>query len=92
MIYLTLKFSLSDGVEKQDMIARLFSNLGLVKESLGDYNTSYKLYEKSIKICLKHDFFEQLYRGYLSLASLFEKQDNYQDAIKHYNLAVEVAS
>ncbi|XP_066156831.1 tonsoku-like protein isoform X2 [Euwallacea fornicatus] len=83
--------SLSDGLEKQDMIARLFSNLGLVKEYLGDYDTSFQLYEKSIKICLKHDFFEQLYRGYLSLASLFEKQGNFQDTIKNYNLAVEVA-
>ncbi|XP_066250024.1 tonsoku-like protein [Euwallacea similis] len=83
--------SLSDGLEKQDMIARLFSNLGLVKEYLGDYDTSFQLYEKSIKICLKHDFFEQLYRGYLSLASLFEKQENFQDTIKNYNLAVEVA-
>ncbi|KAL1517241.1 hypothetical protein ABEB36_001030 [Hypothenemus hampei] len=83
--------SLAESIEKQDMIARLFSNLGLVKESLGDYETSHKLYEKSILICVKYDLYEQLYRGYLSMASLNEKQEKYQETVKHYNLAVEVA-
>ncbi|XP_050301726.1 tonsoku-like protein isoform X2 [Anthonomus grandis grandis] len=83
--------SLTDSVEKQDMLARLFSNLGLVKENLGDYKTSLNLYEKSIKICKKHDIYEQLYRGYLSMASLFEKQEMYQETVKNYNMAIEIA-
>lgn len=85
-------FSLSDSMEKQDIIARLFSNLGLVKENLGELETAYHLYEKSIKICSAHDLYEQLYRGYLSKASLLEKQAKYQETIKNYNLAIEAAS
>ncbi|ENN77089.1 hypothetical protein YQE_06424, partial [Dendroctonus ponderosae] len=84
--------NLSDSMEKQDIIARLFSNLGLVKENLGELETAYHLYEKSIKICVAHDLYEQLYRGYLSKASLLEKQKKYQETIKNYNLAIEAAT
>ncbi|CAG9759955.1 unnamed protein product [Ceutorhynchus assimilis] len=83
--------SLANSTEKQDMLARLISNLGLVKENLGDYETAYTLYKNSIKICKNYDFYEQLYRGYLSMASIFEKQDKYQETIKNINLAIEAA-
>ncbi|XP_076272195.1 tonsoku-like protein [Rhynchophorus ferrugineus] len=82
---------LPDGIEKQDMLARLFSNLGLVKESLGEYKTAHSLFDKSIKICKNNELYEQLYRGYISISTLFEKQEQYQQTLQHYNLAIEVA-
>ncbi|KAJ8950165.1 hypothetical protein NQ314_008018 [Rhamnusium bicolor] len=74
------------------MLARLFSNLGLVKECLGDYNKALELLNRSISICKQHDIYEQLSRGYISIASLYEKRGDYNDAIRHYNLAIESAS
>ncbi|XP_030749323.1 tonsoku-like protein isoform X2 [Sitophilus oryzae] len=83
--------NLPENIEKQDMLARLFANLGLVKENLGEYGTSLNLYEKSIKICVKHELYEQMYRGRMAMASLFDKQEKYQETIKQFNLAIEIA-
>lgn len=74
------------------MTARLFSNLGLVKESLGEYDKALELLNKSIVICKQNDIYEQLSRGYLSIASLFEKKFDSNQAIQHYNLAIDAAS
>lgn len=74
------------------MTARLFSNLGLVKECLGEYDKALELLNKSIAICKQNDIYEQLCRGYLSMASLFEKKNNSIEAIQHYNLAIDTAS
>lgn len=74
------------------MMARLFSNLGLVKECLGDYNKALELLNRSIGICKQYDIYEQLHRGYISIASLYEKRGEYNDAIHHYNLAIDSAS
>ncbi|XP_018566528.1 tonsoku-like protein [Anoplophora glabripennis] len=78
-------------LERVDMMARLFSNLGLVKECLGDYSKALELLNRSIGICKQHDIYEQLYRGYISIASLYEKRGEYNDAIRHYNLAIDSA-
>lgn len=74
------------------MTARLFSNLGLVKECLGEYDKALELLNKSIAVCKQNDIYEQLCRGYLSIASLFEKKCASNEAIQHYNLAIESAS
>ncbi|KAJ8925110.1 hypothetical protein NQ315_001291 [Exocentrus adspersus] len=77
--------------EKADMTARLFSNLGLVKESLSDYDKALQLFEQCISICKQHDIYEQLYRSYSSMAALYEKKSEYNEAIRHYNLAIDAA-
>lgn len=74
------------------MTARLFSNLGLVKECLGEYDKALELLNKSIAVCKQNDIYEQLCRGYISIASLFEKMYDSNEAIQHYNLAIEAAS
>lgn len=74
------------------MMARLFSNLGLVKESQGDYNSAKELINRSIELCKKHDIYEQLSRGYISMASIFEKKCEYHEAISNYNHAIDAAS
>lgn len=74
------------------MTSRLFSNMGLVKECLGDYDEALDLLNKSITICKQNDIYEQLSRGYLSIASLYEKKCDSNEAIKHYNLAIDAAS
>lgn len=94
LIFLKPLFSLTgiNKLEKVDMMARLFSNLGLVKDCLGDYNNALELLNRSIGICKQHDIYEQLYRGYISIASLYEKRREYNEAIHHYNLAIDSAS
>ncbi|XP_072384956.1 tonsoku-like protein [Diabrotica undecimpunctata] len=78
-------------LEKADMQARLFSNLGLVKESLGDYNKAIELFTTSINICKTNDIYEQLSRGYMSLAALYDKKGETSKTMHHYNLAIEAA-
>ncbi|CAG9836895.1 unnamed protein product [Diabrotica balteata] len=78
-------------LEKADMKARLFSNLGLVKESLGDYNKAIELLTTSINICKTDDIYEQLSRGYMSLAALYDKKGETSKTMHHYNLAIEAA-
>ncbi|XP_050506966.1 tonsoku-like protein [Diabrotica virgifera virgifera] len=78
-------------LEKADMQARLFSNLGLVKDSLGDYNKAIELFTTSINICKANDIYEQLSRGYMSLAALYDKKEETSKTMHHYNLAIEAA-
>lgn len=79
-------------LEKADMTARLFSNLGLVKESLGEYDMALSLFERSITICKQNDIYEQLSRGYQSMASLYDKKGDSNQTIQYYNLAIDAAS
>ncbi|XP_057663004.1 tonsoku-like protein isoform X1 [Diorhabda carinulata] len=78
-------------VEKADMQARLFSNLGLVKDSQGDFNKAIELFTTSINVCKNNDIYEQMSRGYMSLAALYEKQNDSGKSMHHYNLAIEAA-
>lgn len=79
-------------LEVADMSARLFSNLGLVQDCMGNFNAAKELINKSINLCRAHDLYEQLQRGYLSLASLLVKTEDYKSALQQYNLAAEAAS
>ncbi|CAG9860437.1 unnamed protein product [Phyllotreta striolata] len=76
---------------KADMQARLLANLGLVKDSLGDYVKAEELLNTSINICKSNDIYEQLIRGHSALASLYEKKGDSSKAINQYSLAVEAA-
>lgn len=74
-----------------DMTARLFANLGVVQECLGNYKKGIQLVQKSIDICKQYDIYEQLERGYTFLGSLYAKKEDYSSAIHQYNLAIDVA-
>ncbi|CAH0548154.1 unnamed protein product [Brassicogethes aeneus] len=78
-------------LEKVDMTARLFCNLGVVQDCLGNFNKALELLTKSIQICKQHDIFEQLHRGYIAIASLYDKTGDYKNVIQNYNLAIIVA-
>lgn len=73
------------------MSARLLANIGVVQECLGNYEKGIELVTKSIEICRRNDLFEQLERGYTFLGSLYVRKKEYQNAIRQYNLAMEVA-
>jgi NF-kappa-B inhibitor-like protein 2 len=79
-------------VELADMSARLFSNLGVVQDCLENFDKALELLNKSIVLCRSNDLFEQLQRGYLSLASIFMKKGDSRSALQQYNLAAEAAS
>lgn len=89
---MSLRLTGINKLEKMDMTSRLFSNLGLVKECLGEYDKALELLNKSITVCKQNDIYEQLCRGYLSIASLFEKKLDSNEAIQHLNLAIDSAS
>lgn len=74
------------------MTARLFANLGVVKECSGEYEKALELMNKSIAVCKQNDIYEQLHRGYYAIASLYEKMQNSNEAIQYYNLAAQAAS
>nr|CAH7744616.1 unnamed protein product [Callosobruchus chinensis] len=78
-------------LEKADMLSRLYTNLGLVKEIQGQYNEAADLIKKSIGICKPHDIYEQLTRNYLSMAGLCEKIGDNNEAIRNYNLCIDTA-
>lgn len=73
------------------MSARLYANIGVVHECLGEYEKAIELIRKSINICKQNDLYEQLERGYASLGSLYMRRQEYNSAINQYNLAMEVA-
>uniref|UniRef100_A0A6P7GZQ9 Tonsoku-like protein n=1 Tax=Diabrotica virgifera virgifera TaxID=50390 RepID=A0A6P7GZQ9_DIAVI len=78
-------------LEKADMQARLFSNMGLVKMSLENYDTAIELFTTSINICRTNNIYEQLSRGYMSLATLYIKKGDTIKSMHQYNLAIEAA-
>lgn len=47
---------------------------------------------KSIDLCKNNDFFEQLYRGYISIAMLYEKLNQFNESLKNMDVAIETAS
>ncbi|XP_008200216.1 tonsoku-like protein isoform X2 [Tribolium castaneum] len=73
------------------MCARLYCNLGLVQDSLGNYDKALELFTKSINQCKAHDLYEQLQRGYMSLSSLLVKKGDSKAALQQCNLAAETA-
>ncbi|GJQ70821.1 hypothetical protein Trydic_g748 [Trypoxylus dichotomus] len=78
--------------EHMDMRGRLYANLAVVEEYMGNYEKAIPLVQKSIGICKTYDIFEQLERGYSILGSIYSKKADYKNAIAQYNLSIEVAS
>lgn len=77
--------------EQMDMMARLFANLGVVKEAQGKFSKGIELVIKSVNVCKKYDIFEQLERCYTTLSSLYLKSGDHSSAISNLNLAMETA-
>lgn len=74
------------------MKARLLANLGLIEENLNNNERALELLQKSIDLCKNNDVYEQLYRGYISIAMLYEKLNQFNESIKNMDLAIETAS
>ncbi|XP_017786274.1 PREDICTED: tonsoku-like protein isoform X1 [Nicrophorus vespilloides] len=77
--------------EHMDMMARLFANLGVVQEQLGNYEAGIDLLKKSLTICKANDIYVHTERAYSLLGSLYCNMKDYSTAINHYNLAMQVA-
>lgn len=74
------------------MCARLFCNLGIVQDCLGNFDKASELFTKSINQCKAHDLYEQLQRAYMSFSSLLVKKGDSRQALQQCNLAVEATS
>lgn len=75
------------------MQARLYLNIGVVKENLEDFEESITYMEKAIRICKTNDLFELLHLCYTSVSLLYHhKKNDSSMALKFCNLALEVAN
>ncbi|XP_057319556.1 tonsoku-like protein [Microplitis mediator] len=78
-------------VEVMMMRARLLLNLGLVLEVQKELDEAIELIEKAAQLCEKHKLNEDLYRIHVALGAVHERQENYPDALKRYELAVKLS-
>lgn len=78
-------------IEKQDMEARVYFNLGVTKEHMKNYEESYKLMSSAIQICKTNELFELLHECYITVGRSYQKQDDSAKSIKFFNLALTIA-
>ncbi|KAG8039017.1 hypothetical protein G9C98_003324 [Cotesia typhae] len=78
-------------MEVMMMRARLLLNLGLVLEVQKKLDEAIELIEKAAQLCEKHKLNEDLYRIHIALAAVHERQENYDDALNRYDLAIKLA-
>ncbi|XP_034173981.2 tonsoku-like protein [Osmia lignaria lignaria] len=72
------------------MRARLLLNLGLVLEAQKDHQEAVDLMEKAAALCQTHNLKEDYHRTQIALGGIYERQCNYELALKHFENATEV--
>lgn len=79
-------------LEQLDMQARLYLNIGVVKEHIEEFEESINYIEKAIKICKNNEIYELLHLCYVSMSLLYQyKILDSTLALRYCNLALEVA-
>lgn len=74
------------------MEARLYLNLGVTKECLGDLDDTEQHMEKALSLCRDHNLHELLHQCYVTTASfVYSKRDDVTKALRLLNLALVVA-
>ena len=67
-----------------------FHNKGLVYFAMGDLPTARDFFERAIESKKKHDDESILFSSYFSLGELNEKQNNIEEAISYYSMAIDL--
>ncbi|XP_014276725.1 tonsoku-like protein [Halyomorpha halys] len=77
--------------QRMEMTGRLFLNIGLVLDCQNHYDDAINHMLKAVTICKKLDLWEDLYRTYAALGSIYHKHSDKKEALRTYELAVDVA-
>jgi NF-kappa-B inhibitor-like protein 2 len=78
--------------EFSDMQARLYLNIGVIKENVADYAESMRHYDKAIQMCQANDLYDLLHQCYTTAALLYSgKLNDTAKSLKMLNSALEVA-
>lgn len=77
--------------QRMEMTGRLFLNIGLVLDCQNHYDDAIDHMLKAVAICKKLDLWEDLYRTYTALGSIYHKHSDKKEALKTYDLAIDVA-
>ncbi|XP_053996301.1 tonsoku-like protein [Hylaeus anthracinus] len=72
------------------MRARLLLNLGLVLETQKEHQQAVDLMEKAAALCETHNLQEDFHRTQIALGGIYDRQRNYDSALKHFETATEV--
>ncbi|XP_071174589.1 tonsoku-like protein [Mytilus edulis] len=78
-------------VEYMEMKARLFLNLGLVFDGRGDTRQCAEYMKKAITISEQHHLYSDLYRCQYSLATMYQRNNNFSQALRFLESALKSA-
>lgn len=79
-------------LERIDMQARLYLNLGVTRECLGDLDDTELNMERALQLCRDHNLYELLHQCYVTTASfVFHKRSDTTKALRLLSLALAVA-
>ncbi|XP_012528425.2 tonsoku-like protein [Monomorium pharaonis] len=76
--------------EKTLMRARLLLNLGLTLEAQGETRQAISLIEQATALCVSNNFQEDLHRTCISLATIYERQNDLELALSYIETAATV--
>ncbi|XP_054162408.1 tonsoku-like protein [Oppia nitens] len=77
--------------ELAEMRSRLYLNLGLVFELMGQFSESMTHLHLSIAINKRYGFIEDLFRSQFSLATIYEKNKEFNNSLEAYNESLKSA-
>ena len=77
--------------QRMEMTGRLFLNIGLVLDCQNHYDDAINHMLKTVSICKKLDLWEDLYRTYSALGAIYQKHSKRQEALRTFELALNVA-
>lgn len=79
-------------IELSDMQARLYLNLGLIKEFTDKPDECISDLENAIRICRSHDLYDLLHQCYMTSGLFYSsKLDDNTKALRMFNLSLDVA-
>ncbi|CAC5396682.1 NFKBIL2 [Mytilus coruscus] len=78
-------------VEYMEMKARLYLNLGLVFDGRGDTRQCAEYMKKAITISDQHHLYSDLYRCQYSLATMYQRNNNFSQALRFLESALKSA-
>lgn len=79
-------------LEIENMKSRLYLNLGITKENLGEFNAAIDYFNKAIIISKKNDLYSLIYNCYYSFGLFYQhKMNEYSKALRCFNEALDCA-
>ncbi len=81
--------ALAQNLGTKEIEVEVYRNRGYLFDRIGDYSKAQESFLKSISLSQEIGFAQWTWKAHAGLAGVYEKQEKFQEALKHYKKAID---